>query len=211
MRHLKALLAAFCLVFAGLAGAQSLKEGRDYAVLASPQPTEAAGKVEVIEFFSYLCPHCAQFDPVLEKWVKALPRDVVFRRVPVIFRPQWEAPARLYYVLEATNEIDRLHGAAFDAVHGQRLNLVSAAAVADWAATKGIDRKKFMDVYDSFAIQSKAMRAKQAAGAYGIHGVPSLVVGGKYRAGDNAAESQDDVLKVADALIAKVRAEQGRK
>lgn len=215
MRILKSLLAAFaalaCLAAATSAAAQGLQAGRDYAVLATPQPTEAAGKVEVIEFFSYMCPHCAQFEPALSKWLKGQPKDVVFRRVPVIFRPQWDAPARLYYTLEAMNELDRLHTAVFEAIHGQGTNLMSDAAVADWAAKKGLDAKKFADVYGSFTVQSKAMRAKQASGAYGISGVPAMVVGGKYRTADNPSGQQDDLLKVVDALIAKVRSEQGRK
>ncbi|OHC70954.1 MAG: hypothetical protein A2045_16335 [Rhodocyclales bacterium GWA2_65_20] len=215
MRIPKLLLAAFaalaCLVFAGLGQAQDLRPGRDYDVLATPQPTDAAGKVEVIEFFSYLCPHCAQFEPVLSRWTKALPKDVAFRRVPVIFRPQWEAPAKLYFTLEAMNELDRLHVAAFSAVHEGHVDLTNEAAVTDWAARNGIDRKKFSDVYGSFALQSKALRAKQMQGAYAIPGVPALVVGGKYRTPDNFPGSQGDLLKIVDALIVKARSEQGRK
>lgn len=208
MRNIKALIGIVCLIFASAVFAQA---GRDYVPLSTPQPTEGAAKVEVIEFFSYMCPHCAHFDPVLVKWLKGVPKDVVFRRVPVIFRPQWEAPAKLYFTLEAMNELDRLHGAAFDAIHGQGAMLITDAAVADWAAKMGLDRKKFADVYGSFTVQSKAMRAKQASGAYGISGVPAMVVGGKYRTADNPNASQEDILKVVDALIVKVRGEQGRK
>lgn len=210
MRQLKALLAVLCLFFAGIAGAQNLREGRDYHVVASPQATEP-GKIEVIEFFSYMCPHCAHFEPVLAPWVKALPKDVVFRRVPAIFRPQWEAPARLYFTLEGLNEIDRLHGAVFNAIHGESANLTTDEAVADWVAKKGFDRKKFADVYSSFTMQSKLQRARQATAAYGIASVPSMVVGGKYRTPtENFTGGQEDLLKTVDALIAKVRSEQKR-
>ncbi|MDD5250911.1 MAG: thiol:disulfide interchange protein DsbA/DsbL [Rhodocyclaceae bacterium] len=210
MRNLKALIAVVCLVFASLAGAQTLREGRDYTLLASPQPTEP-GKIEVIEFFSYMCPHCAHFEPVLAPWVKALPKDVAFRRVPVVYRPQWEAPARLYYALETLNELDRLHGAVFNAIHVDGSNLTTDEAVADWAAKKGLDRKKFTDVYGSFTVQSKVLRAKQTTAAYRIDSVPALVIAGKYRTPtENFTGSHEDLLKIANALIAKARAEQKR-
>lgn len=214
MRKPKLLLAAFaavtCLAFAGLGQAQDLRAGRDYDVLATPQPTESVGKVEVTEFFSYMCPHCAHFEPVLAKWAKTQPKDVVLRRVPVIFRPQWEAPARLFFTLEALGELERLHVAAFSAIHAGHIDLTTEAAVTDWAAKNGIDRKKFSDVYGSFALQSKAQRAKQMQGAYGIPGVPMLVVAGKYRTPDNFPGSLEDMLKIVDALIVKARSEQKR-
>jgi thiol:disulfide interchange protein DsbA len=211
MRKLAALVALFCLLSAGLAGAQELREGRDYDVISPAQPTEVAGKIEVTEFFSYMCPHCAHFEPTLGPWVKALPKDVFFRRIPVIFRPQWEATAKLYYTLEAMGELDRLHGAVFEAIHGNGTNLMSDAAVIDWAASKGIDRKKFSDAYNSFTVQSKAGRAKQMQASFRIPGVPALVVGGKYRTPDNFPGSQEDLLKLVDGLIAKVRRETGKK
>ncbi len=209
MRALKALIGIACFVIAGLAGAQGLQEGRDYTVLTTPQPTEPAGKVEVIEFFSYMCPHCAHFDPVLSTWVKALPKDVVFRRVPLIFRKEWEAPAKLYFALEAMGEVERLHGAAFAAIHVEGTYLVNDAAVFDWAARKGLDRKAFADAYNSFTVQSKVARVKQMSGAYGIQGVPMLVVAGKYRTADNPP-SYEDLLKIVDTLIAKARNERKR-
>lgn len=210
MRKLKVLLAVVCFAIAGIAGAQTLREGRDYTLLSPPQPTEP-GKIEVIEFFSYMCPHCAHFEPVLEPWVKALPKDVAFRRVPVVYRPQWEAPARLYYALETMNEVDRLHMAVFNAIHVDGSNLTTDDAVADWAAKKGLDRKKFTGVYNSFAVQSELQRAKQTTAAYRIDAVPSLVIAGKYRTPpENFTGSHEDLLKIANALIAKARSEQKR-
>ena len=209
MRKLKVLIGIACFVIASLAGAQAPQEGRDYTLLTSPQPTDVAGKVEVIEFFSYMCPHCSHFDPVLSKWLKTLPKDVVFKRVPVIFRPQWEAPARLYYALETLGALDKLHAAAFDAIHVENLNMSSDAVVIDWAVKHGFERKAFTDVYGSFAVQSKVTRAKQATGAYGISSVPALVVAGKYRTPESAP-SFEELLKGVDALIAKARSEQKR-
>lgn len=210
MNKLRALIGAVCFLIAGFAFAQNLREGRDYTLLNPPQPTER-GKVEVIEFFSYMCPHCAHFEPVLAPWVKALPKDISFQRIPVVYRPQWEAPARLYYTLEALNEVGRLHGAAFDAIHVEGSNLSTDAGVAEWAAKKGLDPKKFGDVYNSFTTQSKLQRAKQAVASYRIDSVPSIVVAGKYRAPtETFTGTHEDLLKVVDALIAKARAEQKR-
>lgn len=207
MRKLKTLIGVVCFLVAGLAGAQGVREGRDYTVLTTPQPTEP-GKIEVTEFFSYMCPHCAHFEPVLGPWVKALPKDVVFHRIPVIYKPQWEAPAKLYFTLEAMNQLDRLHSAAFTAIHVEGSNLSSDAGVAEWAAKKGLDAKKFADVYNSFTTQSKVQRAKQMTAAYRIDGVPAMVVAGKYRAPtEGFTGSHDDLLKIVDALIAKARSE----
>jgi thiol:disulfide interchange protein DsbA len=215
MTKLKAVLAAALFAVlaatAGIAAAQDLREGRDYELVSPPQPTETAGKIEVIEFFSYMCPHCAHFEPNVSKWMKSLPKDVVFRRIPVIFRPQWEAPAHLYYTLEAMGAVDKLQSAAFDAIHVEGLNLTTDAAVVDWAVKRGLDRKKVEDNYRSFTVQSKTQRARQLSGAYGIAGVPSLVVAGKYRTPENFSGDQEDLLKLVDALIVKARREAGRK
>jgi thiol:disulfide interchange protein DsbA len=203
----KAVFVACLMALVGSAFA-ALQEGRDYTLVSPPQPSDAKGKVEVIEFFSYACPHCAHFEPVLEKWLKTLPRDVAFRRVPVIFRPQWEAPARLYYALDALGYADRMQESVFQAIHGQGINLFTDAAVTDWVAGKGVDRKKFADTYNSFSVQSKVLRAKQMMAAYEIPGVPMMVVAGKYRTPDNFPGSHEDLLKLVDGLIAKARAEQ---
>jgi thiol:disulfide interchange protein DsbA len=212
---LLALIGTLALTVACFAssGALALDVDRDFELVNPPQPTEVNGKVEVIEFFSYACPHCADFDPVLAKWVKGLPKTVVFRRVPVVFRPQWEAPALLYLTLEAMGEADRLHSSAFAAVQGQRL--LTEPAVTAWAKSQGVDAKKFSDVYHSFTVQSKMQRSKQMVGAYGVRGVPTLVVGGKYRNASRdddhpnaAVPDHEGLLKVVDGLIAKVRSEQ---
>jgi len=203
-------LAGVLLAFAaGSAGAE-LQPGKDFELINPPQPTER-GKIEVIEFFSYMCPHCDNIDPVVNKWTKTLAKDVLFQRVPVIFRPQWEAPARLYYTLDALGELEKLHAAAFTAIHRERIDLMNEAGVINWAVKKGLDRKKFTDTYNSFAVQSKTQGSKQKQGAYGVPGVPSFVVAGKYRSPDNFSGGFDELLKLVDGLVAKARAEQGRK
>ena len=208
MPNMRNLIATFCLLFAaaGSAFAADLVAGKDYELVNPPQPTEK-GKVEVIEFFSYMCPHCDHLDPYVAKWEKTLGRDVMFSRIPVIFRPQWEAPAKLYYSLDALAETGRLHSAAFNAIHRENVDLATDAGVIEWAAKKGIERKKFSDVYNSFAVQSGAKRSKQRQEAYGIPGVPTFVVAGKYRTPDNYHGSFDELLALVDKLVAKARSE----
>ena len=205
-----ALTVALLIGCIGAAAAADPVAGKDFELVNPPQPTEKA-KVEVIEFFSYMCPHCDHIDPLVAKWQKSLAKDVVFTRVPVIFRPQWEAPAKLYYSIEALGEIDKLHGAAFTAIHRERADLMNEAGVINWAAAKGVDRKKFSDTYNSFTVQSSAQRSKQRQGAYGIQGVPAFVVAGKYRTPEDFHGSNEELLNLVDRLIVKVRAEQGRK
>ncbi len=208
-RNLFAAVGLLLVFFAGGAHAE-LKPGRDYDVISPQQPIEK-GKVEVIEFFSYMCPHCDHIDPLVNKWQRTLAKDVVLRRVPVIFRPQWEATARLYYTLEAMGELDKLHAAVFTAIHRENIDLSTEADVTNWAVKKGLDRKKFADTYNSFAVQSKTQGSKQKQGAYGIPAVPSFVVGGKYRTPENFTGGFDELFKLVNELIDKVRAEQGGK
>jgi thiol:disulfide interchange protein DsbA len=210
MQKITHFLAGLMLMFGAVTVQAELKQGRDYELVSPPQATEK-GKVEVLEFFSYMCPHCDHIDPVVAKWQKALAKDVVFVRIPVIFRPQWEAPARLYYTLDALGELDKLHGAAFSAIHRENTDLGNEANVTNWVVKKGLDRKKFSDAYNSFTVQSKAQGSKQKQGAYAIPGVPAFVVAGKYRTPDNYPGSFDEMMKLVDELVAKARAEQGRK
>lgn len=204
------LLTGLLLAFAtGGANAQ-LKQGKDFDLINPPQPSEK-GKIEVIEFFSYMCPHCDHIDPFVNKWSKTLSKDVSFQRFPVVFRPQWEAPAKLYYTLDALGELEKLHPAAFAAIHREKADLQKEAGVINWAVSKGLDRKKFTDTYNSFAVQSKAQGGKQKQGGYGIPGVPAFVVAGKYRTPDNFPGDFDALLKLVDGLVAKARAEQGKK
>lgn len=181
-------------------------EGKHFTRLQMPQPTEAAGKVEVIEFFWYGCPHCADFEPLLKSWVKKLPADVTFRKVPAIFRDNWAPGARIYYTLEALGLLDKLNEAVFNAMIRQRVNLNDEKVLFDWVAKQGVDRQKFADMYKSFAVDGKVRRAAEMTQEYGFGGVPVLIVGGKYMPAPNLG-SFGDMLNVVDGLIARNRAE----
>lgn len=199
------LLLVFALLTFG-AGAAELKEGRDFANIVPPAPTDATGKVEVTEFFSYQCSHCYEFEPVLGKWLKAgMAKDVSFRRVPVVFRDSWAPTAKIYYTLEALGEVERLHNEVFDAMHFERIDLNNEKTLETWVGKKGLDAKKFMDTYRSFTVQSKIARAKQLTAAHGIQGVPAMAVDGKYRSSSSFNGTYEDLLKVVDGLIAKSR------
>jgi thiol:disulfide interchange protein DsbA len=170
-----------------------------------PQPTEAKGKVEVTEFFSYGCSHCSHFEPVLAPWAKRLPKDVSLRRVPVAFNDSWLPFSNLYYTLEALGELERLHGAVFEAVHEQKINLANTKTLEDWVGKKGVDVARFRETSRSFTVQSRVSRAQQIQNAHAVKGVPSMVVDGRFRPAEPFAGSYTDLLKVVDALIVKAR------
>ena len=179
--------------------------GKDYTPISPAQPTDDPAKIEVVEFFSYGCPHCSDFHPLVSAWAARQPGDVVFKRVPITFnRAAWENLARLYYALEATGDLARLDGEVFKAVHNDRLNLFEEKAIVEWVARKGVDQKKFTEAFNSFGVMSKVKRGDQLAQAYKIQGVPAMAVDGKYLVGDMGFKEK---LAVADKLIAKARGE----
>ena len=188
---------------------QAFRSGKDYITLERPVATEAgSGKIEVLEFFWYSCPHCNQFEPAFEQWAKNAPKDVVVRRVPVAFRDDFVPQQRLYYTLEAMNLVEKMHIRVFTAIHGEKLMLNSDASVLAWAEKQGIDKVKFAETYKSFGVATKAKRAVQLQNDFKIEGVPSLGVAGRFYIDGTLAGSMPRALQVADALIAQTR--QGR-
>ena len=208
------------LIGAGLAGELPLAaraqagplEGVNYIRLAQPVPRAAGGKIEVIEFFWYECPHCNAFEPALEAWAKRQPEDVAFRRVPVWFREEpFSAQQRLFYALESMGLLPTLHRKVFSAVHNERVRMRTPEDLAAFATRNGVDPMQFIAAYNSFAVQAKSQQARQTASAYKIDAVPAMGVNGRYYTNGilaNAATpggSNDHMLPVVDALIAKSR------
>ena len=189
------------------AGAQGLQEGKNYFRLKSPQPVETGKKIEVLEFFSYGCPHCADLDPELQAWQKTLPADVAFRRVPVMFQERWVGLAKVFFTLEALGVDDRMTPEVFVAVHKNGIQLWNDKTFFDWAASKGLDRKKVEEMYGSFAINGKVNRAKQLAQAYNVQSVPMVVVDGKFTTASDKVGSHAAMPAALNELIAKARAE----
>ena len=255
-----AALSAAALPSAAQAQAAAFKDGADYLTLDKPAPVEApAGQVEVVEFFWYSCPHCNAFEPQLEGWVKKLPADVSFRRVPVAFRDDFVPQQRLYYTLEAMGKVDQLHDKVFAAIHEQhqptnredsivafaekngldrakfqelynsfgvstkarkanelhkkvfyaihveKQALNTADLVAAWAEKQGINRPKFVEMYNSFSVSTKTRKATQLQDSYQVDGVPALGVGGRYFTSGTLAQNMGRALQVTDYLIAQSR------
>jgi thiol:disulfide interchange protein DsbA len=195
------------LTLSGLASAQGQKieEGFDYRILPIAQPVETKGKVEVIEFFWYGCPHCYDFEPELSTWVKRQPKDVVFRRVPVAFRDDFMPHSQLFYALEALGKGDAFNEKVMYAMHKENKRLLNENEIADWVASQGIDRNTFLATYRSFAVISKARAAKQLAEAYRIDGVPTIVMQGKYVTSPSIAGTKAKAIGVMDFLVEKIR------
>jgi protein dithiol oxidoreductase (disulfide-forming) len=206
-RRWASLLVVFVATLSLSATAQMAapQEGNQYLRLKNPQPVESGKKIEVIEFFSYGCPHCGEFEPILQGWLKTLPPDVQFRRVPVMFQERWIPLAKIYYTLEALGEESRFSPEVFVAVHGKGLALWQDKTFFDWAASQGLDRKKVEDMYNSFAIGGKVNRARMMAQAYQVQSVPLVVVDGKFVS--NRVPSHSAMPALIDALVAKARAE----
>lgn len=207
-------LAAVALALLSLASpAQAqLALGKDYVVVDPALPTDNPSKIEVIEFFSYGCPHCNDLYPFVKSWAAKLPTDVAFKHVPVGFgRPQWVNLAKLYYALEVTGDAARLDGAVFHAVHEEGLNLSTNQNIGEWAVGKGVDAKKFNDAFTSFGVDSKAKRADQLAASAKITGVPAFFIDGRYLVVGQGIKSHDDLMALVNKVIDKARSERGAK
>lgn len=180
--------------------------GADYLPVDPRAPVDApAGKIEVVEFFGYWCPHCNAFEPTFEAWRQRAAKDVVVRRVPVAFRDDNAPQQRLFYALEAMGLVDKLHAKVFAAIHVEKKDLSKGDGIADWVAKQGVDKAKFMEQYNSFSVATKASRAAQLHNTYKIDGVPALGVAGRYWTDGAMAKSMPRALEVVDFLVARVR------
>ena len=181
-------------------------DGTDYLTLDKRVNGDAPpGKVEVIEFFWYSCPHCNAFEPKLEAWSKKLPADVFLKRVPVAFRDDFGPQQRLFYTLEALGKVGELHAKVFQAIHVERNPLNKEDLILDWAAKQGLDKAKVKELYNSFSVSSKARRATQLQDAFKVQGVPAIGVAGRYYTDGTMAGNLDRALQVTDYLIAEAR------
>lgn len=210
-RHFATLVMAAALTMAQQP-AHAIESANDYLELSPVQPTDVKrGQIEVIEFFWYRCPHCFDLESELNAWAKKLPKDVVLKRVPGILNPGWAAMARAFYALEALGLREKLHDEVFDAIHVRGMDLEQPERFFDWAVTKGVDRKKLADAYNSFSVNSQVMRAQQMTAAFKINGVPAFAVNGKYVTSAYMAGSVPAMFKTLDELIAQERKKNGRR
>lgn len=202
---LTAVLAAASL-FGLPAFAADFQAGKEYEVLSSPVPVAEPGKIEVVELFWYGCPHCYQFEPVINPWVEKLPQDVSFKRIPAMFGGIWNTHGQLFITLESMGVEKQVHDAVFAAYHQERKKLATPEEMADFLAGKGVDKDAFLKAYNSFGVKSRVEQAKKLGMAYQISGVPVLIVNGKYRFDLGSAGGPQQTLEVADFLIEKERA-----
>ncbi len=182
-------------------------EGQQYVKLSSPAPTSVppGKKVEVIEFFWYECPHCNAFDPLLESWVKKLPDDVYFHRVPVGFTARHVQAQKMFYALENMGKLEALHRKIFAAIHLQNQRLITESDMVAFVKANGVDGDKFSEMFRSFQVATQATKAKQLTDAYKIDGVPSMGVQGRYYTSGSLAGTHERALAVTDYLIQRVR------
>ena len=159
------------------AAQEQLTEGKDYTRLKNVQTVESGSKIEVIEFYSYGCPHCRDLEEFLGPWIKKLPADVSFKRIPVAFQPAWVNLGKIYYTLEALGRED-LTPKVFQSIHGANVRLFEENVFFEWAATNGLDAVKVKEMWGSFAVNSKMNRAKTLSTNYQVDGVPMIFVDG---------------------------------
>ncbi|MGA3251069.1 MAG: thiol:disulfide interchange protein DsbA/DsbL [Paraburkholderia sp.] len=181
--------------------------GTDYIVLSPAQPVDVpAGKIEVTEFFWYGCPHCNEFNPYLETWIKKQGPDVVFKRVPVAFRDDFIPHSRMYHALDALGLAQKLTPIVFNEIHVNKDYLLTPEDQAKFLAKNGVDPQKYLAAYNSFSTQSEIQRDKKLLDDYKIDGVPTLAVQGKYETGPAATNSLPGTIQVLDYLVAQIRA-----
>jgi protein dithiol oxidoreductase (disulfide-forming) len=179
--------------------------GHDYVVLDVPQRKDGKNKIEVIEFFSWGCPHCYEFYPLLARWLTALPKDVAFKRVPVGFgRPEWDNLTKAYYALQSTGDLARLDGPIFEAIHKEHVSLFDEQNITTWVGKHGVNVAQFTAAYRSFGVNTSVGQAQQTVIDYRVDGIPTLAIGGRY----TVSTDHNKMLPIADELIAKVRAEE---
>jgi protein dithiol oxidoreductase (disulfide-forming) len=205
---------AAAATLAPLSASAQLVESADYRRLSPPRPTSSPGKIEVLEFFSYGCPHCAKFYPLVSAWAAKLPKDVVFKRVAVSYgRPAWTNLARTYYALQANGDLAKFDGALFHAIHEEHLQLFDAQTIAEWIARNGGDADRFTNAYASFGINNQTVQADQLVEDYQVDAIPTMAVNGRYvllSPGAAADEEQTfrELLAHTDKVIAMARLEQ---
>lgn len=177
-----------------------------WVVLDTAQATDVAeGKIEVVEVFWYGCPHCYDFEPFLEEWLKTKADDVEFKRMPGIFRENWIPHARAYYTALELGVLDTVHQPIFDAIHRYHKQINSQSQLRKLFAENGVDEDAFDKAYESETVTDKVKKALLMGRRYQIRGVPSIVVNGKYLTGASIAGSFENMLKATDELVARER------
>ncbi len=214
LRKTLAVLAAVLLVLAAAgvgAQAPSLPQlNRDYVRLDPPRPVASGDRIEVIEFFYYGCPVCYELEPTLARWVFNGPASVTLRRVPALATDNWDNFAKLFYTLEATGHLARLHWPVYDNFHFDGIKLNEESAMVNWVSHNGVDREKFISAYHSPEIQAKLAAAREMTRSYEIKGVPSIVIDGKFVTSARMAGGTRELMQLVDRLVELARKERAK-
>lgn len=185
------------------AGPAAWEAGKNYFLVDPPQPTMSGDKVEVLEVFSYACPHCAHFQPYADQIKQSLPAYAKFDYMPAIFNPQWEPYARAYFAAQSLGILESTHQAMFDALHRDHMPLRTIEDLATFYGQHGTDRAKFLSAASSFETESKLSHAREIVKNDGIDGTPSIVVAGKYRVTGASAGGYPQMIELVDFLVKK--------
>ena len=198
------LIALFLFILSTALQAETFTEGVHYARINPAQPAAAPGKVQVVELFWYGCPHCYQFDPILEKWLENKPEYVEFVRMPAIFSNKlWKLHAGAFYTAEVLGVLDKIHMPLFEAMHKYKRPMKSMAELATFFADHGISEDEFTKTMNSFAVQTKVKRAAEMTRRYRIGGVPNVIVNGKYRVDGPMAKTYENLIRILSHLVEK--------
>ena len=185
--------------------AEGYQQGKEYLVLANPQPTSTGDNIEVVELFWYGCPHCYRLEPLIGEWLASKPDDVEFIRMPAVLGPNWELYGKAYYTAELLGVMDKIHLALFEALHKDRKKLRDEAAVQAFFVEQGVSAEDFKNTFNSFAVNVKLNNAKQMTRRYAITGVPTIIINGKYSTSASQAGNNQNAIKVMDYLIVQER------
>ena len=205
---MKSRLFVFQLFFLFVSGAALADVPAQYDKI-HPQPTSSGDKIEVIEFFWYGCPHCYSLEPYLEKWLQDKPDDVVFRRIPAVLGSNWIHYAKVYYAAAKLGVVDKLHTPLFNAIHKDRIPLDDATKLGDFLESLGIDKDRFFAAYQSEEISNDIKNSYIMGQDYGLTGVPTIIVNGKYRTSASQAGSNEQLIQVLNKLIQLERGGKG--
>jgi len=195
------LFCVFLLPLSAIATPLAYIEGVHYKPTAQRLATSDENMIEVIEMFSYSCPHCFRLDPQVAEWKKTLPDNVKFILVPAIFRDSWLELAKVFYAAEASGDLEKLHPLLFNAIHVEKRRLQTEEQLLDFVAEQGIDREEFIKIMNSFSVKSKVKKALILSQKSGVSGVPSMLINGKYQTDAPMAGSQENIFEVVDFLI----------
>jgi len=206
----KILATFFLLLFStSVFAAPKFIQDVHYFALSKAQPTVTGKKIEVRELFWYGCPHCYRMEPLIEKWLTEKPANAEFVRMPAVLRDSWAFHARVYYTFKELNLVDKLHRPFFDSIHKERKRIRDDKQLADFTVAHGIDRQAVLDAFNSFSVDSNTRRARLMTENYEANGVPTIVVGGKYRTSAASAGSYGKLIEIIDFLVKKVAGESG--